>query len=187
MMVFRRKQIVVLSLILMIVIAGYLQYSYKKSGYSGDMANKGKNGEAVYVDGESNLTAQNANGESVTASKEANEYFTQSKLEKQISRSKNMEKLEQITKDEQASEDIKAKAYEQLMNILALNEIEMRIQNLIIGKGYEDALVLFGEDDSIDVVVKAPELTDADVAQISDIVARQANVDYTSIHVRKVY
>ena len=34
MMVFKRKQIVVLSLVLMIVVAGYLQYSYNKNGES---------------------------------------------------------------------------------------------------------------------------------------------------------
>jgi len=36
MMVLKRKQIVVLSLILMIVVAGYLQYSYNNSGSSGN-------------------------------------------------------------------------------------------------------------------------------------------------------
>ncbi len=50
MMVFKRKQIVVLSLVLMIVVAGYLQYSYKKSSISVDNGNSEKLGEAVYVD-----------------------------------------------------------------------------------------------------------------------------------------
>ncbi len=50
MMVFKRKQIVVLSLVLMIVVAGYLQYSYKKSSISVNSKDNEKLGEAVYVE-----------------------------------------------------------------------------------------------------------------------------------------
>ena len=50
MMVFKRKQIVILALILMIVVAGYLQYSYRQGSTSANT--EGKLGEAVYVDNE---------------------------------------------------------------------------------------------------------------------------------------
>ena len=51
MVVFKRKQIVVLALALMIVITGYLQYSYNRSSLANKDENKGSS-EAVYVDNE---------------------------------------------------------------------------------------------------------------------------------------
>lgn len=36
MMVFKRKQIIILALILLIVVAGYLQYSYRQGNTSAD-------------------------------------------------------------------------------------------------------------------------------------------------------
>jgi stage III sporulation protein AH len=53
MVVYKKKQIVILSLVLMIIVAGYLQYTYKKSSSSSVDKDNGRLGEAVYVDGKS--------------------------------------------------------------------------------------------------------------------------------------
>lgn len=190
MMVFKKKQVVVLSLILMIVVAAYLQYNYKKSSESAENNNNGRLGEAVYVDN-ADAAGQMDTGEkaliSLSASKKANDFFSQAKLERETARSKGEESLAGITNDNNASKEVKNEAYQQMMKIISNSDKEMRIESLIKEKGFEDAVTFFAEDGSIDVVVKTPSLTSAQTAQIADIVSRQAGVGMDKIHIRNIY
>jgi len=185
MMVFKRKQVVVLSLVLMIVIAGYLQYSYKKSGSSVAIdKDNSKIGEAVYV-GNNSSVSENSNA--AQASKQANNFFSSAALDKEMTRSKDTDALKEITLDKNATAVAKSKAYNQMMNIISNSEKEMSIENLIKGRGFNDVLVLFGEDNSMDIYIKTQSLTEQQVAQISDIASRQAKVEITSIHVKNIF
>jgi len=198
MMVFKRKQIVVLSLILMIVVAGYLQYSYKKSSVSVSGKETGRLGEAVYVENENDTAAaeqkdkekkdnNDKNQKAAAASKLANDFFAQAKLDKEITRSKDVDALKAISDDASASKEVKTKAYEQRMKIVQNSEKEMRIETLIKEKGFSDVVALFGDDGSLDIVVKAPNLTSAQAAQISDIVTRQANIEMSKLHIKNIF
>lgn len=224
-MVFKRKQIVVLSLILMIVIAGYLQYSYKKSSVlvSGDTVetDSPRLGEAVYVDNSDLLENEvadkteesdkkdekkddkkdekkddkkdnkkdekkNANKD-VQASKQANEFFAQAKMDKDVTRGKNKDELEQITKDPNADKELKSQANKKILALIDKSEKEMAIETLIKEKGYSDVVVFIADDGSIDVVVKAQSLSDVEATQIADIASRQANVAISDVHVRSIF
>lgn len=187
----KRKQIVVLSLVLMIVVAGYLQYSYKKSSMTAQDKEKGKLGEAVYVDN-SDMDAEQVAEEGtesmdIAASKQANEFFAQAKLDREMALSRDTDMLKQITEDENASEEVKAEAFEKMMKLVENSQREERIETLIKEKGFEDVIALFSEDGSLDIVVKAPQLTSADTAQIADIASRHGNVDISKIHIKNVY
>ncbi|NJD03555.1 MAG: SpoIIIAH-like family protein [Ruminiclostridium sp.] len=197
MVVFKRKQIVVLALILMIVVAGYLQYSYKQGSTSAGKDN-GKLGEAVYVDNqlgnEEIDTAMDAKKDEkpgkktdVSASKLANDFFAQAKMDKEISRSKSSDSLKAITEDVNASKEIRAEAYDKMMALLENADKEMRIETLIREKGFSDAVALFADDGSIDIIVKAASLTTAQTAQIGDIVSRQAKIAFEDIHIKKLF
>lgn len=216
-MVFKRKQIVVLSLILMIVVAGYLNYSYNKSSVSvsdledvsvSDSADSETTrlGEAVFVDNTLMTEAEKSkdkenkdkdtdkdkntdkdNKKALQASKEANDFFAQAKMDRDVTRGRDTEALKEITEDPQASKELKSQAYEQMMKILGNSDREMRIETLIKNKGFSDVVVLFGNDGSMDIVVKAPSLSAVQVAQISDIASRQAKIDIKNIHVRSIF
>lgn len=183
MMVFKRKQIVVLALVLMILAAGYLQYNYRQSSISISEKDNEKLGQAVYVDGDNKTSA----GTTVSASKQATDFFAQAKLDKEISRSKDTESLKTLSADTTASKEIKLKAQENVLKISENSQKETRIETLVMEKGFNDALALFGDDGSVDVVVKSPTLTSAQVAQISDIVSRQANVPISKIHIKNIF
>ncbi|AEV68665.1 SpoIIIAH-like family protein [Acetivibrio clariflavus] len=225
MVVFKRKQIVVLSLILMIVIAGYLQYSYKKSSVSvsNEMldTDSPRLGEAVYVDNSDSLGSEVAektedadkkdnkkedkkenkkedkkedkkdekkdSGKEVQASKQANEFFAQAKMDKDVTRGKNKDELEQITKDPNADKELKAQANKKILALIDKSEKEMAIETLIKEKGYSDVVVFIADDGSVDIVVKAQSLTDVEATQIADIASRQANVAISDVHVRTVF
>ncbi|HAA43177.1 MAG TPA: SpoIIIAH-like family protein [Ruminiclostridium sp.] len=217
MMVLKRKQVVVLSLILMIIVAGILQYTYNKSGSSSDglddisagniyenmvLDEEGDEdvrlGEAVYVDSElmdDDIFVKKEDGEdkdeegekALEASKEANDFFAQAKINREVTRSRDQDVLKEITQDATSSEELKKSAQELMMQIIENSEKEMRIETLIKEKGYKDVVVLFGSDGSVDVVVKAPSLTSVQVAQIADIASRHADVDIKDVYVRQKF
>lgn len=220
-MVFKRNQIVILSLILVILVAGYLQYSYKK-GSSSASKDTGRLGEAVYVDNQKVSDSDSAIGskvdesldvkkdaelsktadvskttdaskvadneqKAVSASKTAADFFAQAKLDKDLSRSKSADSLKAIADDESASKETRAAASEQRIKLIQNAEKEMRIETLIKEKNFDDAVVLFADDGSLDIVVKTPELSASQTTQIADIASRQAKVDIAVIHVRSFY
>lgn len=203
MMFLKRNQIVVFSLVMVIVVASYLQYSSKNVSWTTSKEGGEKFGEAVYVDGdpadggneEGKMTAGGAqavsadgtDGMVVEASKTANDFFAQAKLDREVTRGKDAEALKGISEDVQTAADSKALAFQKMMTLIDRSEKEMRLETLIIGKGFGDAVALLGDDGGIDIIVKAPSLTSSQVAQITDIVTRQANIPISLIRVKNIY
>jgi stage III sporulation protein AH len=192
MMVFKRKQVVVLSLVLMIVVAGYLQYSYKKSSISVNGNETSKLGDAVYVENQDQTTqtqkdAKDSKAPVAPASKQATDFFAQAKLDREITSGKDQESLKTITQDKTATKDVQTKAYDQMMKIVGNLEKEVRIETMIKEKGFSDVVALFGDDGSLDIVVKTPTLTSVQTTQIADVASRQANIPIGNIHIKPMY
>jgi stage III sporulation protein AH len=192
MMVFKRKQIVVLSLVLMIVVAGYLQYSYKKSSISVNGNETNKLGDAVYVDNQDQAEqtqkdAKDSKTPVAAASKQATDFFAQAKLDREITSGKDQEALKAITQDKSATKEVQTKAYDQMMKIVNNVEKEVRIETMIKEKGFNDVVALFGDDGSLDIVVKTPTLTSVQTTQIADVASRQANIPLENIHIKPMY
>jgi stage III sporulation protein AH len=186
----KRKQIVVLSLVLMILVAGYVQYTYKRSSTSTSDNGTGKLGEAVFVDNNGSMSIDKVNGAVKTdakSSKQANDYFAQAKLDKEVTRSKDTDSLKVITEDVNASKEEKNKAYDDMMSIIGESQKELKIETLIKKIGFADVIALMGEDNSVDVVVKAPNLNSSEISQITDIVVREAKTDVNGIHIKNYY
>lgn len=186
----KRKQIVGLCLVLMLFVAGYIQYSYKNSSSlaTGDERSE-ESGDSVYVGNDIPFDEEESASGTLDDENTApiDDYFAQARLDKQVSLSRDSDSLQQITEDVNADKETKEKAYAQLMKMTENSKKEANIETLIKEKGFEDVLVLFGDDESLDILVKAPSLTSAEVAQISDIVSRQANIDLSKVYVRPVY
>ncbi|MDE7067006.1 MAG: SpoIIIAH-like family protein, partial [Schaedlerella arabinosiphila] len=77
-------------------------------------------------------------------------------------------------------------AVAQMVQMTQFAEQEMAIETLMASKGFSEAVVSL-TNDSVDVVVDAAELTDANRAQIEDIVTRKTeiapeNIVITPIH-----
>jgi stage III sporulation protein AH len=184
----KRKQIVVISLVLLILIAGYIQYSYKRSSVSTADKDNGKLGEAVFVDSNSAIDkASTVANLDLKASKLANDYFVQAKLDKEVTRSKDSESLKGITEDVNATKESKNKAYDGMINIVNESQKELKIETLIKKIGFADCIALIGEENDIDVIVKAPSLTTSQISQITDIVVREAKTDLDGIHIKNLY
>jgi stage III sporulation protein AH len=58
----------------------------------------------------------------------------------------------------------------------------MIAENLISTKGFENS-VIFVNDTSVSIVVKAETLQDEQIAQIQNIISRELNVEVENIHI----
>ena len=59
-------------------------------------------------------------------------------------------------------------------------EAELKIENILSTKGFENALVYISEG-KVNVVVSEEKLDESDAAKIFDLVAEQADVKYENI------
>ncbi len=191
----KRKQIVVLGLVLVIISVGILQYNYNSSGESAklDLAlDQGTDledipGAAVYVENADTAVIDKA----VAQAEQAVGFFAEARMERDKARSKQKDELKVLA---QAADGTIAtstgmnslEAQEQLLAIIKRAEAESTVETLVKQKGFEDALAYMSDTNNVDVIVKASSLTSQDVAQISDIVVRHADVTMDGITVKNV-
>ena len=196
----KRKQIVVLGLVLVIISVGILQYNYGGSGESSKNGSINElaliqdtnfdeiPGAAVYVDNGDMET--DTDTESV-AQVQIFGYFDEARMEREKARSKQKEELKTMA---QVSDGVvsastiltSSEASEALVEIIKRSESESTIETLVKQRAFEDAMVYMSDTGHIDVIVKAESLSAKDVAQISDIVVRHAGVTMDYITVKNV-
>ena len=171
---FKKNQIIITALAVMIAIAGYLNYSGRLFGAKEDGAKEASAGTAnqelldisaedLETDGEiasNDSEVEGTPGEAVLTSGEAEKTVAQAKVAREQMRSKNEEKKDAIA---------------QMLQMTQLSEQEVAVETLMASKGFSESVVSLTAD-SADIVVNAAELTDANRAQIEDIVTRKTNI-----------
>ena len=197
---FKKNQIIIATLAVMIAVAGYLNYSGKLFGESSDgtaeanadLANQElldisqEDIETGTEDIESNDSeVEGTPGEAVLTSGGAETTVAQAKVTREQVRAQNKETLQGIIDNTNLSDAEKQSAVDQMVQMTQIAEQEA-VETLMASKGFSEAVVSL-DADSADVVVKADELTDANRAQIEDIVTRKTeiapeNIVITPIH-----
>lgn len=199
--IFKKNQIIIATLAVMIAIAGYLNYSGRLFGDSqdgtaeanADLANQElldisqddletSEEDIVSIDSE----AEGTPGEAVLTSGTAETTVAQAKVTREQVRAQNKETLQAIIDNTNLSDAEKQDAVAQMVQLTEISEQEAAIETLMASKGFSEAVVSL-DADSADIVVKADELTDANRAQIEDIVTRRTeiapeNIVITPIH-----
>lgn len=198
---FKKNQIIIATLAVMIAVAGYLNYSGRLFGESADgtaeanadLANQElldisqEDIETGTEDIESNDSeVEGTPGEAVLTSGSAETTVAQAKVTREQVRAQNKETLQGIIDNTNLSDAEKQSAVDQMVQMTQIAEQEAAIETLMVSKGFSEAVVSL-DADSADVVVKADELTDANRAQIEDIVTRKTeiapeNIVITPIH-----
>ena len=80
------------------------------------------------------------------------------------------------------SQEQKEKCTESMMELQQRIEKETAAEAMIESKGFREAYVRM-DDDTVDVVVDKDKLTDAEVAQIEDIVKRKTGMETSKIRI----
>lgn len=186
--VFKKNQIIIAALAVMIAVAGYLNYSgkifHEKDGgaeeANADLANQElldiEDIETVGDEIASNDSdVEGTPGEAVLTNGSAETTVAQAKVTREQVRAQNKETLQAIIDNTNLSESEKQEAVSQLVQMTQIAEQEAAVETMMASKGFSEAVVSI-DADSADIVVKAEELTDANRAQIEDIVTRKTKI-----------
>ena len=211
----KKNQIVIATLAVMIAAAGYMNYSgklfpnkTKTQETNSELANKDlldisdedasvSSGDMKSQEGDSGSGADsNAGstddgsvdgtpGEAVLTNGSVSSVVSQAKVSREQVRSKNKETLQNIIDNKNLSAEEKEKAVNQLVQMTETAEKESAAESLLAAKGFHNSVVSI-TDDQADVIVGASELSDANRAQIEDIVTRKTGVAAQNIVINPV-
>ncbi|MCI8582232.1 MAG: SpoIIIAH-like family protein [Dorea sp.] len=192
--IFRRNQVIIAALAVMIAVAGYLNYSGRIFGGDKDAAEANSelanmelldiseedlaetDGEIASNDSEeTDGTVEGTPGEAVLTSGEASAVVAEAKVTREQVRAKNKESLMEIIDNQNLSDEQKQDAVNQLLVLTELTEKEAAAETLLASKGFDQAVVSLTQEGA-DIVVSAAELSDANRAQIEDIVTRKTGI-----------
>ena len=124
-------------------------------------------------------------GEAVFTSAETATVLSGAKLEKEQTRVQNKETLLEIINNANVSETQKQEAVSSMISMTDIAEKETAAEILLEAKGFDDAIVSI-DGDSVDVVVNTAELSEAQRAQIEDIVIRKTGVSADAVVISTV-
>lgn len=110
------------------------------------------------------------------------DYFTNSKIERDKMYSQMLESYQKILSSTTVSEEQKTTATKELNKINTTKNAIMIAENLIKTKGMED-VVIFVNLDSISVIIKSEKLTTEQIAQVQNIITRELNADISNVHI----
>lgn len=167
-MVLKKKTIVIITLILLIVAAGYVSSKY---------------GKPIKVNNDVDEMNDLSNNETATNATVAAGFFVDAKLSRESQRTSSKQTLKEIIDNTNSSKEAKAKAENQMLSLINYSEKEMIIEALIKSKGFDDALVLLDEN-SANITVKTKQLSSDEVNFIKNIVCRETNITASKIMVQ---
>lgn len=108
------------------------------------------------------------------------EYFVNYRIEREKVRSEQLEILNEIVNNSQSGSSVREKAQEKLLSLTQTLENELKLENLIMAKQYQDAAV-FIQPESVMVVVKCNSFNETDTVKIADLVSNTTGHPYEEI------
>lgn len=206
----RKNQIVVTTLVVMIAVAGYLNFNQTQEVQSTAAVDDGYSYEALIDDGsdftvladdvedgegaqatldpltaEANYTSPDDDTGAaifVNASEDPSTYFVQAKLDREQSRAKQKDILTEMINNEKLDSGQKADFAAGMLELQQRIEKETASETMIKAKGFDEAYVRI-DDETVDVVVSSENLSEAQLAQIEDIVKRKTGVSADKIRI----
>ncbi len=129
---------------------------------------------------ENQLSDGETPGEAVFTSAASLDTLSGARLLKEQTRARNKETLLEIINNVNISEEQKQEAVDNMIAITDVAEKETAAEILLESKGFDDVVVSI-TDSTVDVVVNASELSEAQRAQIEDIIVRKTGVSPDAI------
>ena len=180
MQILKKNQVIIFVIALMFVAAGYLSFTSNNAIPTAKLANS----EEMAAIGDATLVNANAITEEITEEKEnkpseepvigtsvqitQDEYFSQSRLDRDTMYSQMIESYQKILESDNVTTEQKNIAQQEISKINELKNSIMIAENLIKTKGFED-LIIFVNNKSVNIIVKASELKPEQIAQIQNV------------------
>jgi len=206
MKILKKNQLIVLVISLMLITAGYLNFTSQENNNiiptseiiaelgdatlvsstpvtneieKNEISNEVENSAIGEAASENNIVTENV---LETAEQIEDSYFTTSKLERESMYSQMLETYQEIYNNTGASAEQRAEALAEIAKINGTKNATMIAENLISAKGFEK-VVVFSNTNSVSVIIGKEELKPEEIAQIQNIVSRELNVTADIIHI----
>ena len=206
----KKNQVIIYTIAVLLMVAGYLNYSTNTGealeASANEVANTANIGDARLVSTDpvdenaanelqniinvtntsnTNTTAENITNNTTTQTSSTvstDDYFAKSKLERDTMYSQMLETYENVLNSDNSLETQKQSATEEITKINNTKNSIMVCENLLKTKGF-DSSVIFVNGDSISVIIGADELTQEEIAQVQNIISREMSADIQNIHI----
>ena len=195
--VIKKNQVIITSLAILIAVAGYLNFADVDLGFKDKEASTDSSSiledagydltdETALLDENQSDKSASLTDDSLTNSQETDTpgeevltgstgFAAQAKISREQVRSQNKADLQDIINNEGIDDEEKQEAIHTMVSMTDLSEKEAAAELLLEAKGFKDVVVnLTGE--TADIVVPDAELSDAQRAQIEDIVKRKTGI-----------
>lgn len=196
---FKKNQLIITALAVMIAVAGYLKYSDSMIDSEKLAAASASTDEVIVSDeiemdisaediyastgiteeivDETAEVSETEPGEAVFTSSDmtSGTFASEAKLSRDQTRAKNTESLLQIINSDVVSEAQKQAAIDQMLELTDVSERETGSETLLAAKGFEDVVVSISEG-KVDVVINQSEISDVQRAQIEDVITRKTGL-----------
>ena len=191
------NQVIIYVIALMLVAAGYLNYTTnttqtnsEKVADIGDAALVNSNDvvtesppeETTPTPEEEQKTTEEVAQPTEETTVDPADYFATSKLEREKMYSQMIEVYEKVLNNNSSLETQKQSATEEIEKINNTKNSIMICENLIKTKGF-DKSVIFVNGDSINIIIGTTTLEKEQVAQIQNIIEREMKVSSENIHI----
>ena len=206
----KKNQVIIYTIAVLLMVAGYLNYSTNTGealeASINEVANTANIGDAKLVSTEpvdentvnevqnttnvtntsnTNTIAENTANNTIAqtnATVSDDDYFAKSKLERDSMYSQMLETYENVLNSDNSLETQKQSATEEITKINNTKNSIMVCENLLKTKGFDNS-VIFVNGDSISVIIGAEQLTQEEIAQIQNIISREMKADIQNIHI----
>lgn len=206
----KKNQVIIYTIAVLLMVAGYLNYSTNTGealeASANEVANTANIGDARLVSTDpvdenaanelqntinvtntsnTNTTAEDITNNTTTQTSSTvstDDYFAKSKLERDTMYSQMLETYENVLNSDNSLETQKQSATEEITKINNTKNSIMVCENLLKTKGF-DSSVIFVNGNSISVIIGADELTQEEIAQVQNIISREMSADIQNIHI----
>ena len=208
MLTFRKKEIVAASLVVLIGMAGYLNWSYQDTIHVRDnesYVETGKMlGEAEMVSANNSATEADEDGAEDAAEETAAETgsgadeqegapgetaavmsIDEAKMNREAARSKAMEVLKSTSADESIDEATRTLAGEKLVSCAANIEKENEIESVAAAKGFSDVCAYINEETAT-ITVKSDGMKPEDIQKLTDVVTSTGGIKAQNVKIVEI-
>ncbi|MGL4796676.1 MAG: SpoIIIAH-like family protein [Paraclostridium sp.] len=198
--VFRSRGFVVMSLTLMLVVVGTVNYNLSKKSVLETSKEMERYEEAQLAKNDDKKEIEVVDSKETKVDEKVKE--TSKEIKKQITSEKNMKKasytldmkmnrekqrneltedLNEIINNPSTAEETRKQASNMKLQLVKDQEMELKIEDLLGAKGFKDALVYISNENVNVVVNEDKNLEKEDAAKIFDLVASEAKIKHENI------
>lgn len=198
--VFRSRGFVVMSLTLMLVVVGTVNYNLSKKSVLETSKEMERYEEAQLAKNDDKKEVEVVDSKETKVDEKVKE--TSNEIKKQITSEKNMKKasytldmkmnrekqrneltedLNEIINNPSTAEETRKQASNMKLQLVKDQEMELKLEDLLGAKGFKDALVYISNENVNVVVNEENKLEKEDAAKIFDLVATEAKIKHENI------